>query len=329
MEQAWKKILDRVPTENEWDSVGWSQFFLQFPGFLHATGIASDAQVAWTLMTQDGRQVTEQFDATDTGGWQLLSSSDGIVAPDGYLEGHDAKNPPLWLKNRDRKYWFEYLTDSNSVFMQVNEPRDDPEYPWGDFLQQVFQAIREKHPARLVIDLRHNGGGDAYLSQELVHQIIATPEIDQPGRLFVLTSRITQSAGVVFASKLELETHAVFLGEPTAGHPNLFNSPMGQHVAQALPGTDIMFRVSSRWQQSSDHQDDRRFIAPDIPVGMSYAEYATGKDPVLDKAVRATAEQVQLYFQDETGRPLPLYMRWRRPSQKSAFTGNQWERLKR
>jgi len=329
IEQAWKQILDRVPAENEWDSVGWSQFFLQFPSFLHAIGIASDPQVAWTLKTQEGRQVTEQFDASDPGGWQLLSSSDGIVVPDGYLEGHDTKSPPLWLKNRDRKYWFEYLTDSNSIFMQVNEPRDDPKYSWSDFLQQVFQTIREKHAARLTIDLRHNGGGNGYLSQDLVHKIIATPEIDQPGRLFVLTSRITQSAGVVFASKLELETHAVFLGEPTAGHPNLFNSPMGQHVAQALPGTDIMFRVSSRWQQSSDHQDDRRFIAPDIPVGMSYAEYATGKDPVLDAALRATPEQVQLYFQDETGRPLPLYMRWRRPSQKDAFTGDQWGRLKR
>jgi hypothetical protein len=236
MEQVWKKILDRVPAENEWDSVGWSQFFLQFPGFLHAIGIARDAQVAWTLKTQDGRQVTERFDATDPGGWQLLSSSDGIVAPDGYLEGHDTKSPPLWLENRDREYWFEYLTDSNSIFVQVNEPRDDPKYPWSNFLQQVFQAIREKHATRLIIDLRHNGGGNGYLCHELVHKIIATPEINQPGRLFALTSRITQSAGVVFASKLELETHAVFLGEPLAGHPNSFNSPMGQHVAQALPG---------------------------------------------------------------------------------------------
>lgn len=292
IEQVWKKILERVPAENEWDSVGWAQFFLQFPGFLHALGIASDANVAWTLKTQDGRQVTEQLDASVPGGWQLLSSSDGIVAPEGYVEGHDARRPPLWLKNRDRKYWFEYLSDSNSIFLQVNEPRDDPESPWSDFLQQVFRAVREKRAGRLIIDLRHNGGGNAYLSQELVHKIIATPEIDEPGRLFVLTSRITQSAGIVFASKLELETHAVFLGEPTAGHPNLFNSPMGQHVAQALPGTDIMFRVSSRWQQSSDHQDDRRFIAPDIPVGMSYAEYAAGKDPVLDAALRATPEQV-------------------------------------
>jgi hypothetical protein len=329
VEQAWKKMLDRVPAENEWDSVGWAQFFMQFPGFLHAIGIAGDARVTWTLQKQDERSVTERFDATDPGGWQLINSSTGIAAPDGYREGHDTMNPPLWLKNRYRKYWFEYLADSNSVFVQVNEPRDDPKYPWSDFLQQVFQTIREKHATRLIIDLRHNGGGYGYLSQSLVHKIIATPEIDQPGRLFVLIGRVTQSAGVVFASKLELETHAVFLGEPLAGHPNSFNSPMGLHVAQALPGTDIMFRVSSHRQQFSDHQDDRRFIAPDISIGMSYADYATGKDPALDSALTATPEQVQLYFQDETGRPLPLYMRWRRPSQKPAFTEHQWARLKR
>lgn len=329
VEQAWKKMLDRVPAENEWDSVGWAQFFMQFPGFFHAIGIARDSQVTWTLQRQDERPVTERFDAIDPGGWQLINSSNGIVAPDGYREGHDTKNPPLWLKNRSRKYWFEFLSDSNSIFLQVNEPREDPEYPWNDFLQGVFQTIREKHATRLIVDLRHNGGGDGYLAQALVHKIIATPEIDQPGRLFVLIGRVTQSAGVVFASKLEIETHAVFLGEPLSGHPNFFNSPMGQHVAQALPGTDIMFRVSSRLQQMSDHQDDRRFIAPDLAIGMSYADYATGKDPVLDAALAATPEQVQLYFQDETGRPLPLYMRWRRPSQEPAFVGHQWERLKR
>jgi tetratricopeptide (TPR) repeat protein len=329
VEQAWKKMLDRLPAENEWDSVGWAQFFMQFPGFLHAISIASDAQVTWTMQGKDERPVTERFDATDPGGWQLINSSNGLVAPDGYREGHDTTNPPLWLKNRYRKYWFEYLSDSNSIFVQVNEPRDNPQYPWSDFLQEVFQTIREKHATRLIIDLRHNGGGYGYLAQSLVHKIIATPEIDQPGRLFVLIGRVTQSAGVVFASKLELETHAVFLGEPLAGHPNSFNSPMGLHVAQALPGTDIMFRVSSRWQQFSDHQDDRRFIAPDISIGMSYADYATGKDPALDTALTVTPEQVQLYFQDETGRPLPLYMRWRRPSQKSAFTEYQWARLKR
>jgi tetratricopeptide (TPR) repeat protein len=327
-EQIWGKMLDRVPAENEWDSASWAQFYMQFPGFLHAIGIA-DGQVLWTLKSQDESQMTEQFDATDSGGWQLINSSNGIIAPDGYREGHDTKNPPLWLKNRYRKYWFEYLPDSNCVFVQVNEPRDDPKYPWSDFLQEVFQAIREKHATRLIIDLRHNGGGYAYLAQALVHKIIATPEIDHPGRLFVLIGRVTQSAGVVFTSKLELETHAVLLGEPLGGHPNSFNSPMGLHVAQALPGTDIMFRVSSRWQQFSDHQDDRRFIAPDISIGVTYAEYATGKDPVLDAALTATREQVQPYFEDETGRTLPLYMRWRRPSQKSAFTEHQWVRLKR
>ncbi|HEV7395674.1 MAG TPA: hypothetical protein VGN86_04110 [Pyrinomonadaceae bacterium] len=329
-EQAWRKMLDRAPAENEWDSASWVQFYMQFPAFLHAAGIVTDEEATtWTLQKNDGKQTNERFAATEPGGWSLINSSIGIIAPDSYLEGHNTKTPPLWLKNRDRKYWFDYLPESNSVFLQVNEPRDDLKYPWDDFLQEVFQTIGEKHATRLIIDLRHNGGGYAYLVQSLIHKIIATPQIDQPGRLFVLIGRITQSAGVVFASKLELETHAVFVGEPLGAHPNFFNSPMGQHVARALPGTDIMFRVSSRWQQTSDHQDDRRYIAPDIWVGMSYAEYATGKDPVLNAVLTATPEQIRPYFEDETGRPLPLYMRWRRPNQKLAFTKQQWLRLKR
>jgi hypothetical protein len=322
-------MIKRATGENEWDSTYLTQILMQFAAFLHAVGLGKSDSSAWTFEMPDGKHVERNLTATEQGGWAAVMSSLGIIAPENYVEGHDVRRAPLWLKNRSRNYWFEYLPETQTLFMQVNVPPDEPANPWNEFVDTVFKTINDEKGTRLVIDLRHNGGGYGYLAQRLVHKIIASPRINQPGRLFVLIGRMTQSAGGVFASELELETNAVFVGEPIGAHPNFFNSPMGRHIALALPGTDILFRVSSRWEQTSDPQDDRRFIAPDIWVELNYRDYASGRDPVLEAALGANADAIERYVEDESGRPLPFYFRWRRPSQRIAFSKQQWLKLKR
>jgi hypothetical protein len=332
IDSAWLRLMSKVPTENELMSTYMVQFYMQFPGFLKAVGLGeNDKQGLWTVQLRDGQTKTIRIDASEELGWLgVINSSLGIVAPAGYVEGHGTLSKPrLWLKNRSRNYWYEYLTPQKTVFLQINTPRNDATDPWEKFLDQVFDTVQKNRAERLVIDLRHNGGGYAYMAQKLIHKIIATPAVNQPGHLYVLTSRITQSAGVHFAVKLEQETYSLFVGEPVGAHPNFFNSPMGRHTIQALPGTDLFFRIADRWVQNSDHQDDRRFLAPDRPVPMSYADYAAGKDPALETALNLSFSDANKYFEDEGGRPMPLYLRWRRPSQKVAFTESQWIRLKR
>jgi len=332
VDTAWQHLMSKVPTENEWMSTYWVQFYLQFPGFLRAVGLGeNDRQGLWTLQLHDGERKDIRLEATENVGRSgVINSSLGIIAPSGYVEGHGAlPQSPLWLRKRNQNYWYEYLRPQKTLFLQINTPMEDAAHPWENFLDEVFRTIRKNPVDRLVIDLRHNGGGYAYMAQKLVHDIIVTPAINRPGHLYALTSRVTQSAGVHFAVKLEQETYCIFVGEPLGAHPNFFNSPMGQHVLQALPGTDLFFRIADRWMQNSDHQDDRRFINPDISMSMSYADYSGGKDPVLDAALNLSFSSADRYFEDEGGRPIPLYFRWRRPSQRVAFTQSQWIRLKR
>ncbi|MFB3080000.1 MAG: hypothetical protein ACE1Y4_18550, partial [Lysobacterales bacterium] len=127
--------------------------------------------------------------------------------------------------------------------------------------------------------------------------------------------RLTQSAGVTFVVKMAPVTHAIFVGEPVGAHPNYFNGPWGNHPALALPGTDIVFRVSTILEQHSDPIDNRHYIAPDVPTTMTYADYATGRDPALEAALRLTEEEGKSFFMDAGGREIPLYLHWRRPSQ--------------
>lgn len=317
---AWATIMKKLPTENEWMSSYMAAFHMQFPAYLHALGLGDTAeQSRWTLLMPDGEIEDVNMVASNSSGYlNAMNLSLGIQDTDGWIEGHDGLSaPPLWLKNRERNYWYEHLEDAGAVYMQFALPRYDSNHPYEPFLAEMFGFIREHDDLdKLVIDLRLNGGGWDYMIHALVNHIVQTPKIDRPGHLFVLMGRLTQSAGVTFVVKMAPVTHAIFVGEPVGAHPNYFNGPWGNHPALALPGTDIVFRVSTMMEQHSDPIDNRHYIAPDIPTTMTYANYVTGRDPALEAALRLTDEEGENYFVDAGGREIPLYLHWRRPSQE-------------
>jgi len=322
VEQAWQTVMSKMSTENAWMSTYMSQVHIQFPAYLHALGLGeSDSSGQWTFLLPGGERQSFDLVAKDSSGYLgALGTSIGIKAPDGWTQGHDAlAQPPRWLKNQSENYWYQHIEGTDAVFMQLNLPRRHGR-PWRDFLEGMFEYIRKSDEVeRLVIDLRHNEGGWGYMAHSLVHGIVATPKIDQPGHLYVLTSRITQSAGVTIATKLDIETHSIFVGEPCGAHPNFYNGPMGNHPPFALPGTDIVFRVSTELEQNSDPLDNRCFIASDLPAPMSYDDYITGSDPALEAALTLPPAEGNRFFTDPGGRELQLYFHWRRPSQQEAF----------
>jgi hypothetical protein len=86
-----------------------------------------------------------------------------------------------------------------------------------------------------------------------------------------------------FVTELDVQSSAVFVGEPTGGRPNLY----GDTRAVILPSSHIKVNVSSRYWEKSTPDDDRPWIPPDIPVELSSSNYFTGVDPVLDAALNA------------------------------------------
>jgi hypothetical protein len=322
IDQAWKKVMSKMKTENMWMSYYMAQFHMQFPAYLHALGLGDSPKGGqWTLLMANGDRQDVYLETTESPGYLgAIGTSLGIEAPKGWKQGHDLHvEAPLWIKNRDKYYWYEYLQDYGAVFMQFNIPRRHGQ-PWKNFLQEMFEFIQKNNDVeKLIIDLRHNEGGWAYMSQALVQGVLKTAKINKPGHLFVLLGRNTQSAGVTIAASLELETYAIFVGEPCGAHPNFYNGPMGNHPPNALPGTDIVFRVSTESEQNSDPLDNRCYIAPDIPAAMAYEDYSSGRDKALEAALTLSYEQGREFFLDAGGREIPLYFHWRRPTQKDAF----------
>ena len=82
-------------------------------------------------------------------------------------------------------------------------------------------------------------------------------------------------------------TNATFVGEPSASKGNHF----GDSYRIVLPNSKVTVRVSTLWHQYLDSRDKREMIEPQIPIQLTYADYAAGRDPVLQAAINAGRPQ--------------------------------------
>ncbi len=177
----------------------------------------------------------------------------------------------------NQPYHVEYLPARRTVYFRYNAVQ-----PAGSTLADALrEAMRAKDVDRVIVDVRNNHGGDNTTYAAFV-DYLASPEIDQPGRLFVLAGRLTFSAAGNFAAELaDRAEHEVFVGEPTGGAPNQF----GDHAAIELPHTGITVTSAKVWVEVS--ADDRSATGPDLPVPYTAAAYFAGRDPVLEAALIA------------------------------------------
>src|SRR3989442_15208168 len=81
------------------------------------------------------------------------------------------------------------------------------------------------------------------------------------GHLFVITGRLTFSAAMNLASRLEHETHATFVGEPTGSRPNHY----GEAVTLTLPASGITARGSTPYLPNSKPNEKPLRDPPQIP----------------------------------------------------------------
>src|SRR5947209_18810855 len=90
------------------------------------------------------------------------------------------------------------------------------------------------------------------------------------GHLFVITGRLTFSAAMNLASRLEHETHATFVGEPTDSRPNHY----GDAVTPTLPASGSTVRVSTRHWRNPKPNDKHLWIAHEMPAPASSVRLA-------------------------------------------------------
>lgn len=266
VDAAFDRVAELVSRDNEM----WVKFvaprIFRNPEKMSAIGLApSPDALRLTLAGGDGRHETVTLQAVP------LEERENLVW------AHASDSAPLYLRHTDDLYWFEHLHDINTVYFQYNGVRNKEDESLADFVTRLFAFIDENDVERLVIDIRHNHGGNNFLNRPLIHAILKNERINQRGNLFVIAGRETFSAAMNCAADLDYQTNALFVGEPTGSRPNF----VGETSIIMLPYSNTAISCSSRYHQNSFSTDRRMWIAPDLIAELTWADYAANRDPVM------------------------------------------------
>jgi len=262
-----------IPSDNPMWTLRVLPSYLRCPGYLAAAGLSTDpsAPLMLTLARNKGgrRNLTIPAERPD--------SSASWLAAD-----RDVSTPLPLTRALPYPFAFADLNDS-TVFARIQAIVSEPGHEGlPAFVTRLFAHMDSLGSPRLVLDLRGNGGGNGYLNQPLIHAILRRPALDRPGRLFAIIDRGTFSAATQLTADLERETHAVFVGEPTGAAPDSPGDPA--HVT--LPASGLVVRISTVLWNGSDPRDPRAFIAPDVQVATTFADWMAHRDRALEAIAR-------------------------------------------
>lgn len=274
-----------IPAENEQYAKGFGLGYLNYPEVLHAQGVTKDLKkdIVFTL-EKDGKVFDKTFTAER--GLSVPRHYDFIQEEGDWRSSRQQETVPHYLQELDKHYYFKYLPEEKAVYVRYSQVMPDPSEAIDVFYQRVFDFIEANEVDRLVLDVRLNGGGNNYNNKAVVTGIIRTEKINQVGKFFVIIGRRTFSAAQNLINELDNYTNAIFVGEPSGENINFY----GDNRPLTLPNSKLQARLSWAWWQDKSQWEDAKWMAPHVAVDMSFAEYSSNQDPVLDQALQFESE---------------------------------------
>ncbi|NUQ22474.1 MAG: tetratricopeptide repeat protein [Saprospiraceae bacterium] len=281
VEDAMKAIRPLVPVENDQYFKANGLDFLVIPEALHAQKVTKTLKNAITFtLERDGKSFDHTITAVES---YRFPRKYGFVNPEkDWVSARNQAATPLYLKNFDKIYYFEYLPESKTVYVRHSQIQDDPQENIPTFYDRVFDFIEKNDVEKLVIDVRLNGGGNNYKNKPIVTGIIRTKKINQPGKLYVLIGRRTFSACQNLVNELHNYTNAIFVGEPTSENINFY----GDNRRVELPKSKLPVYLSFAWWQDKPQWENADWLAPHVAVEMSFEDYRSNRDPILETALQ-------------------------------------------
>ncbi len=232
---------------------------------LHGLGIAKAADHAMlTLIDGNGARADVNLVA---GAWN----------PRAKLPTPPDVEAPLFLGRAGEAHWAEFWPQHSTTYVQFNQVAPDPDEDLPTFGKRLRKMLTDNASRNVIIDLRHNNGGNTFTYMELLRTMTAF-SVEEGHHVYAVIGRSVYSAAANFSTELERLAKPVFVGEPTAATGN----QDGDEANILLPWSGISATVSGvRWQLS--HPWDRRVsIVPQVPMTMTAADYFAGRDPVLE-----------------------------------------------
>jgi hypothetical protein len=263
IEEVADALRPLVPHDTEWTVRSRLPAYLVFPAVLRGLGFAPE-ELTWEL--PDGRSETspppETVPASDLR--ELLGLFQDQV-------------PPTLPYDRGRLFWSERRGDAAYVRWNQVQSRDAGTRIT-DLGEALVDDVASGRVMRVVIDARHNPGGEDGAAKGL-EDAVREIERTRPGTVRFLVGRGTFSAATLLINRVVADLGIALVGEPTGGSSRSFADA---RVVE-LPGSGIRAYVSTRLYEVGDAVFDP--LEPDMPVEMTWDDWAAGRDPALAAAL--------------------------------------------
>jgi hypothetical protein len=270
VERAKEAVRSIIPVENE------SWFKQQFPNYL------TDPEILYLLKILPDRNEGD-FTFRDRKGKQLSIKLRPVAVKDQVKWIRPFDSPagalPLYLRNPELFYWYEYLADSKTLYLNYRRCANMESQPFKVFAEKLLKFMDENRVERLVIDLRQNGGGNSTIFDPFILALSKRADLNRTGRLFALVGRGTFSSAYLNALRLKKETRAILVGEPTGQRPNAY----GEVRTMNLPQSKLLVLYSTKFFKTMN--DDPPSLTPDVLIERSSWDYVYGRDPALERAM--------------------------------------------
>jgi hypothetical protein len=272
-EEAMTRVATIIPHENDWWVRAWGPFWLTTAEMVHGLGFTADRARLTLVVEQAGR-----LDSVVVAAAGAMAHGDGGAVDMSHWVSMRTAPVPLFEQQPDRLFWWTWIPDIRTLYVSLRGVVPAPNSATNrSQWNQVFALADSLQPARTILDIRDNLGGNGGLNRYPVQQILRRPWLDQPDRLFVIIGRRTFSAGQQFANLLEAWTQATLVGEPTGQQPSQY----GDHRPLVLPNSHLTVQISTVFHQAPNEFDRRAFVPPAVFAPLTSDAYRRGEDPAL------------------------------------------------
>lgn len=196
----------------------------------------------------------------------------------------------------------EMLQDENIAYVRLYTFGDDT----AETLKDTLRELLRQNPDGLILDVRNNGGGYLTTAIQVTSQFIGEGDLmieefgdgrrevfqANPGGvatkipMVVLINQGSASASEILAGSIQDYNRGYLVGETTYGKGSV------QNYIQLGDNNGAVRITVARWLTPLGRQINEIGLNPDFPVEFTDADYESGRDPQLEKAVEVLTKKL-------------------------------------
>ena len=264
------EITSLLKTIIKQDNPSYSKFFEAF--YLNNTSILQGLGIIKNLQEAKFRLLSPQGDTVIA---TVSSIKKEVVTNWKYAEPYKQ----LLAYSNYSNYWFQYNESNKILYFNYRSCAESKTESFAAFNERLFEVINEKKPAKLILDLRFNGGGNSAVLNPFI-KAIKKSDLNNKNSFFVLIGQKVMSSSLMNAIELKRTTNATFIGEPTGGNINHF----GEIKSFELPKLNMRVTYSSKYWENWKNMEGP--LTPDIFISNSYSDFLKASDKAIEKILQ-------------------------------------------